>query len=439
MVMMGLQLTDKLPFHTVYLHAMVRDKEGRKMSKSLGNVIDPLEVIKGCTLASLFSKLENGNLPKKEIEKAKKDQQKDFPDGIPECGSDALRFGLLAYTVQGKDVNLDIKRVVAYRQFCNKLWNATRFAIQFLSDFNPVGNMEKTIKSSGKLALRDKWMISRLETAVKEVNYYLENYEFGISQQKIHSFWLEELSRVYMELIKPVVYDESEENKDRRWAAQATLWYSMDVGLRLLHPMMPFVTEELWQRMPGRGSLGKEEAETIMLARYPEADPSWIDPKVESDMSNVLATVSAMLKLRDAYNIAIKDKPTFFAKSANEETLKFFASYKDDLGTLGKGVVKVNEDAPKTSAVNVVDENITVYMDLAGMVDFGKELKKLEKAKEKVQREIDMLEKKMAAPQYSKVNESVRAANDEKLTKSKAKLNDIVKAMKNFEELLKGL
>jgi valyl-tRNA synthetase len=128
MVMMGLQLTDKLPFNTVYLHAMVRDKDGRKMSKSLGNIIDPLEVIYGCTIESLHKKLESGNLPKKEIERAKKDQSADFPDGIPECGSDALRFELLAYTVQGRDVNLDIKCVVGYRNFCNKLWNATRFA-----------------------------------------------------------------------------------------------------------------------------------------------------------------------------------------------------------------------------------------------------------------------------------------------------------------------
>eukprot|EP00607_Mallomonas_marina_P004904 CAMPEP_0182437452 /NCGR_PEP_ID=MMETSP1167-20130531/85058_1 /TAXON_ID=2988 /ORGANISM="Mallomonas Sp, Strain CCMP3275" /LENGTH=632 /DNA_ID=CAMNT_0024630381 /DNA_START=416 /DNA_END=2311 /DNA_ORIENTATION=- len=122
MVMMGLQLTDKLPFTTVYLHAMVRDKNGRKMSKSLGNVIDPNEVINGCSLVSLLDKIDAGNLPPKEIEKAKEGQKSDFPEGIPECGADALRFGLLAYTVQGRDVNLDIKRVVGYRQFCNKVW-----------------------------------------------------------------------------------------------------------------------------------------------------------------------------------------------------------------------------------------------------------------------------------------------------------------------------
>ncbi|CAM9933786.1 unnamed protein product, partial [Ectocarpus sp. 13 AM-2016] len=137
MVMMSLELTDVLPFKTVYLHAMVRDKFGRKMSKTLGNVIDPLEVIYGCDLDTLHKKLEVGNLPAKEMQKAKEGQKMDFPNGIPECGADALRFGLLAYTVQGRDVNLDISRVVGYRNFCNKLWNAVRFALTYLTDASP--------------------------------------------------------------------------------------------------------------------------------------------------------------------------------------------------------------------------------------------------------------------------------------------------------------
>merc|ERR1719253_1049629 len=162
---MGLHLTDQLPFHTVYLHAMVRDKEGRKMSKSLGNVIDPLEVISGCTLNTLLSKLDAGNLPLKEVERAKKDQQADFPEGIPECGSDALRFGLLAYTVQGRDVNLDMKRVVGYRMFCNKLWNATRFALQFVSDFQPTPNLLEHLRASGSRTSAPARARSRTTTA----------------------------------------------------------------------------------------------------------------------------------------------------------------------------------------------------------------------------------------------------------------------------------
>jgi len=170
MVMMGQQLTGKLPFKTVYLHSMVRDKYGRKMSKSLGNVVDPLEVIYGCSLEVLQAKISEGNLPAKEVEAALKAQKLDFPDGIPECGADALRFGLLAYTVQGRDVNLDINRVVGYRQFCNKLWNATRFALAHLTPEKykpvPLGDTVEELATSPHLAVRDRWILSRLNHAI---------------------------------------------------------------------------------------------------------------------------------------------------------------------------------------------------------------------------------------------------------------------------------
>jgi valyl-tRNA synthetase len=170
MVMMGQQLTGKLPFKTVFLHAMVRDKYGEKMSKSKGNVIDPLEVINGCTLEELHQKVRDGNLPPKEVEAALKAQKLDFPKGIPECGADALRFGLLAYTVQGRDVNLDVNRVVGYRQFCNKLWNATRFALAHLTPdkYAPRPSLDTVdeLAASPHLAVRDRWILSRLNHAI---------------------------------------------------------------------------------------------------------------------------------------------------------------------------------------------------------------------------------------------------------------------------------
>lgn len=193
MVMMGLELTDQLPFHTVFLHAMVRDKEGRKMSKSLGNVIDPLEIIHGCSLESLQERLIAGNLPEKEIARAKKNNEIEFPDGIPECGSDALRFGLLAYTVQGRDINMDISRIISYRMFCNKLWNATRFALQILTDFSPASNLLDNLMSSGTMATRDRFMISRLMNSCKAINGCLESCRFGDAQQAVYSFWIDDL------------------------------------------------------------------------------------------------------------------------------------------------------------------------------------------------------------------------------------------------------
>ncbi|KAL9181914.1 hypothetical protein ACHAXT_012257 [Thalassiosira profunda] len=440
MVMMGLQLTDKLPFHTVYLHAMVRDKDGRKMSKSLGNVIDPLEVISGCTLDSLLSKLDAGNLPAKEVARAKKDQQADFPDGIPECGSDALRFGLLAYTVQGRDVNLDLARVVGYRMFCNKLWNATKFALQFVSDFSPSPNLLDELMGSGKMAIRDKFIISRLMACCETVNGCFGNYKFGDAQQASYSFWMNDLCDVYLELIKPVVYDKSEENKDHRWAAQASLWVAIEAGLRILHPMMPFVTEELWQRLPGRGTLGDSEPESIMLAKFPQCNNAYRNVECEESMETTMKIVRACRSLRQQYSIANKVLTHYFVKMASGQPEAAAKSQTDDIKTLGKAEsVDINLDesaVPKSVGIVVVDESTTVLMDIKGLVDYAAEIKKLEKQLGKTAGPLKQLETKMAAPGYEdNVKDEVKASNTERMEAMKKKMADIEEALANMKNL----
>ena len=440
MVMMGLQLTDKLPFHTVYLHAMVRDKDGRKMSKSLGNVIDPLEVISGCTLETLLAKLDGGNLPPKEVARAKKDQSEDFPDGIPECGSDALRFGLLAYTVQGRDVNLDMKRVVGYRLFCNKLWNATKFALQFVSDFKPTANILDELMSSGKMAIRDKFMISRLMACCDSVNTCFKNYKFGDAQAASYSYWMNDLCDVYLELIKPVIKDTSDENKESRWAAQATLWIALEAGLRILHPMMPFVTEELWQRLPGRGTLGESETESIMLAEFPLCNEAYSNAESEQSMETTMNVIKACRSLRQQYNIANKVSTHFFVKVASGQPEDSIKSQIDDIKTLGRAsIVDVNideESIPKSVGIIVVDETTTVLMDIKGLVDYAAEIKKLQKQLKKNAHPLEQLEKKIAAPGYEEnVSDEIKAKNLDNLTGLKKKAADIEDAIANFKAL----
>ena len=440
MVMMGLQLTDKLPFHTVYLHAMVRDKDGRKMSKSLGNVIDPLEVIRGCTLDSLIQKLKDGNLPPKEVAKAIKDQSTDFPEGIPECGSDALRFGLLAYTVQGRDVNLDIKRVVGYRQFCNKLWNATRFALQFLQDFSPTPTLLDDLLNSGKMAIRDKFMLSRLSEAYAVINDHFSNYRFGDAQMASYQMWMNDLCDIYLELIKPVVYDASESNSNARWAAQATLWIALEGGLRLLHPMMPFVTEELWQRLPGRGTLGPLEPSSIMLAPYPRPGSKF--PEAETSMTYTMNVIKACRSVRASYHIPNKTLTTFYLKCAPAAQTAA-QNQLADICTLGKAnAVHINselESMPKSVGVVVVDDSITVYMDLTGLVDFDAELAKLQKQLSKTEPIVEMLKTKMADPQYeTKVALKVKQDNLEKLQANQTKVEELKAAIANYQALKNG-
>lgn len=439
MVMMGLELTDTLPFHTVFLHAMVRDKEGRKMSKSLGNVIDPLEVIHGCTLQSLQDRIGGGNLPQKEVTRAKKNNQLEFPDGIPECGSDALRFGLLAYTVQGKDINLDVKRVVGYRNFCNKLWNATRFALKYIEDFQPTATMLDDLMASGKMAIRDKYMISKLMKGVEAVNDNFTNYKFGDAQQTAYHLWLDDLCDVYLETIKPTMQDNSEENKDVRWAAQATLWVSIETGMRLLHPMMPFVTEELWQRLPGRGTLGESETQTIMLANYPECNDAYRNEQVEASMEVTLNIVKACRSLRASYNINNKVLTHFYIKTtADEETAK---AQTDDITTLGKASqVDVNPAAdsiPESVGIQVVNDSITVLIDLKGMVDYKTEIARLNKSLKHTSNPMQQLENKMAADGYEeKVPEELKKANVEKMDGLKKKVCEIEETIAKFARLL---
>jgi valyl-tRNA synthetase len=439
MVMMGLELTDTLPFHTVFLHAMVRDSEGRKMSKSLGNVIDPLEVIDGCTLATLIERLENGNLPQKEIERAKKNINESFPDGIPECGSDALRFGLLAYCAQGRDINLDVKVVVAYRKFCNKLWNATRFALKYIEDFQPSATLLDDLMSSGKMCIRDKWMISRLMKGVQAVNDNFEAYKFGDAQQASYQMWLNDLCDVYLELIKPIMLDKSEESKDARWAAQATLWVSIEVGLRLLHPMMPYVTEELWQRLPGRGTLGESETPTIMLARYPECVEAYKNEEVEASMVTTMEIVKACRSLRASYNINNSKLTHFFIKmTSGEEVAKAQA---DDIATLGKASkVDVNisaESIPESTGIQIVNDSITVLVDLKGMVDYTQEIDRLTKSLKKTSNPMETLKRKMAADGYEeKVPEDLKRQNAEKLAAYEKEVSEIEETIANFERLL---
>jgi len=439
MVMMGLELTDQLPFHTVFLHAMVRDKEGRKMSKSLGNVIDPLEVINGCSLESLQSRLDEGNLPPKEVNRAKKNNELEFPDGIPECGSDALRFGLLFYTVQGRDINMDVSVIVAYRKFCNKLWNATRFALLYVTDFTPTASLLNDLLSSGKMATRDKFMISRLMNACAAINDCFTNYRFGDAQKAATSFWLDDLCDVYLELIKPVVSNKSDDNKDSRWAAQATLWVCMEAGLRLLHPMMPFVSEELWQRLPGRGTLGADEPESIMLAPYPECSGSFVDEDAERMMAETMKIVKSCRSIRASYHIPNKTLTRFFIKIAGDGA-QIAEAQIDDIKTLGKAesadINPPDDKVPATVGTIIVDDQLTVLMDVHGLVDFKVEISRLQKNLKSTLPLIHSLEQKISAEGYEeKVPEDLRKSNQEKLESLQKTKLDLEEAIANMEKL----
>nr|ABF93604.1 Valyl-tRNA synthetase, putative, expressed [Oryza sativa Japonica Group] len=348
MVMMGMQLGGDVPFQKVYLHPMIRDAHGCKMSKSLGNVIDPVDVINGIPLEGLLKRLEEGNLDPNELNIASDGKKKDFPDGIAECGTDALRFALVSYTSQSDKINLDIKRVVGYRQWCNKLWNAIRFAMGKLGDhYTPPATISVTI-----MPPICKWILSVLNKAIGKSVTSLEAYKFSDATSAIYSWWQYQLCDVFIEAIKPYFFNDSQELESARAASRDALWVCLDTGLRLLHPFMPCVTEELWQRLPQpKDSCQKD---SIMVSEYPSLVKEWADDKLENQIDIALDTVNKLRSLKP---------PTDTNESCCEQSL-------------------------------------SVYLQLQGALNAEVELEKLRKKREEIQKLQHALSQKMEASGY---------------------------------------
>eukprot|EP01119_Soliformovum_irregulare_P003020 TRINITY_DN1329_c0_g1_i1.p1 TRINITY_DN1329_c0_g1~~TRINITY_DN1329_c0_g1_i1.p1 ORF type:complete len:1040 (-),score=311.70 TRINITY_DN1329_c0_g1_i1:558-3677(-) len=428
MVMMGQYLTGQLPFKQVFLHAMVRDAHGRKMSKSLGNVIDPLDMITGIQLQALHEKLKEGNLDPKEIEKATQGQKEDFPSGIPECGTDAMRFALCAYTSQDRDINLDINRVVAYRNFCNKMWNATKFA---LTNLGPNFKPQAKAPAAGN-SVWDKWILSRLNFAINEANDGMKNYDFARTTTAIYNFWLYELCDVYLESLKPLM-QKTEGAAEAQAASREVLYTCLDNALRLLHPFMPFVTEELYQRIGRRES---EKIDSIVIAPYPQPNPQWSSPQTEQEVTLTNDIIHAIRAVRASYGLT-KQKPKVTLNFTSEQ--KWIPPYLETITFLshsGDVDVVVNQKAPEGCAVSIVNDSCSIYIGLKGEVDLGAEVEKLEKKKEKLQASIASLEKQMASPNYVKVPEKLKGENADKLAALKQEFKTADETINGFKKLM---
>ncbi|KAF9331504.1 AP-1 adaptor complex sigma subunit Aps1 [Podila minutissima] len=429
MVMLGIKLTGQVPFSEVYCHALVRDAQGRKMSKSLGNVIDPIDVIEGISLQALHDKLRSGNLDPREIIKAEQGQKMDFPNGIPECGTDALRFCLGAYSAFGKDINLDIMRVDGYRKFCNKLWNATRFALlKFEDGFLP----NKTAAKSGRESLAERWILNKLNVAAVEINDQLGQRNFMKATDAIYKFWLYELCDVYIEIIKPIT--DGNDQAARR-SAQDTLYTCLEAALRMLHPFMPFLTEELYQRLPRRDG---DKIPTIVKSPFPVNNPEYIDSQADADFELVFAVVRSGRSLMADYNMT---KGAQIYIQGSPETAKLLLSEEAGIVTLTKGcksckVVGESEQIPDGCASITVQEGCVVYLLVKGMVDVEAEVQKIEKKLAKVQKAYeDLLKKTQDATYLTKVKPEIREMNDAKLKDYEHEITTLTNGMDTFLKL----
>lgn len=422
MVFFGQKLLGQLPFKEVFLHSLVRDAHGRKMSKSLGNVIDPMDVICGVTLEDLHKQLYDSNLDPKEIDKAIAGQKQDYPNGIPECGTDALRFALCSYLTQGRDINLDIQRVQGYRFFCNKIWNATKFASLYFSGDE---KFDVITKLSGTESQVDLWMLSRLSAAVTACNQGFENYEFANATNACYNFWLYDLCDVYLECIKPVFQSGSDDAKS---SARKTLYTCLEQGLKLISPFMPFISEELFQRLPRADTT----VPSICVAAYPEAETSpWRNENLEKDFDLTQKAAKIIRSARSDYNIPNKTKTEAFIISSDSATTATLKTFSSDLATMAFcSKIEFSSKVPIGCAILTLSGNCEIHLMLKGLIEPEKEITKLEKKKEQLNQTVAKLNKAMEASDYVvKVPEEVRTANTEKLEQSENEIVRITAAM----------
>lgn len=426
MVMMCQELTGELPFKEVYLHSIIRDAQGRKMSKSLGNVIDPMDVRNGITLDGLHQQLIAGNLDPSEVEKAKRGQSEDFPNGIPECGIDALRFALCSFALPGKDINLDVRRIEGYRNFCNKIWNAVKFVKHNLG--------EKFIPAASAIAgfsNIDKWILNRLSVAIVAVDQGFKTYDFPKATTAIYSFWLYDFCDYYLEMIKPIM---SSQNVEAIRSVQDTLFTCSDTALRLLSPFMPFLTEELWQRLPRVP--GNKVPLSICVASFP-VEPLWSNNDIDGHFNFVKGIVVTARSLRSDY-LPPGAKPEIFVKTTTQDKADIIASFSENIKTLIKAgsITLLSSDAPVPAGCAVsTRDDVEIHLMIKGLVDPQKEVFRLEDNKKKLQLVIDELEKEMKKS-AGQLPEHIMAAKIEKAAKVTDELKILSCALSMFTSLL---
>ncbi|XP_060706636.1 valine--tRNA ligase, mitochondrial [Hemiscyllium ocellatum] len=432
MVMLGQELTGELPFPQVLFHSMVRDSHSRKMSKSLGNVIDPLNVITGVSLQALHEKLQEGNLDPREYRVAREGQKRDFPHGIPECGTDALRFSLCSYKSQGEDINVDVSAFVSARRFCNKIWNAVKFTLSAL----PAGFEPLPVETVRPDAAIDRWILSRLLNAVSACDRGFQEYNLQAVTSTIHRYWLHELCDVYLECVKPVLQCGEPTHRE---TVRQILYVCVEQALLLISPLMPYLSEELWQRLPHRH---RARQPSVCVSRYPTPSqlPEWRDPGAESDFVLAQEVVRAVRALRAEYHLTTARPQLYVSCEAGVRAR--LAPFLGPLRTLSRsGPVQLlipREAVPAGCAVSVVSQHCQVHLLLKGLIDPGKELAKLLARQRQIGEQLSAAITRTQIPGYEeKVPERIREGHTQKVRCLRAELERVLQAVDNLQSLRK--
>lgn len=383
MIMMGLKFMDgQVPFKEVYVHALVRDGEGQKMSKSKGNVLDPIDLIDGIDLESLVAKRTKGMMQPQKAAKIEKATRKEFADGINAYGTDALRFTFAALATPGRDIRFDLGRIDGYRNFCNKIWNASRYVLMQCEGQNC--NASDDGQSNIELSTADQWIISRLQKAEAEVHRNFGDYRFDLAAKTCYEFVWNEYCDWYLELTKAVLQNDNA-SEAAKAGTRRTLVRVLEATLRLLHPLMPFITESLWQSV---APLAGKTGDTIMLEAWPQADESKVNTEAEAEIDWVQSFILGLRQIRGEMDIAPSKPLPLLIQNASEADQQRLSQHQSLLAKLAKveSVELLSADQePPQSAVALLGQ-MKILVPMAGLIDVTAEVERLSKQLEKAEK-----------------------------------------------------
>ena len=435
----------QVPFKTVYVTGLIRDEIGQKMSKSKGNVLDPLDMIDGISLDDLMEK-RTGNMMQPQLaEKIGKRTKKEFPEGIAPHGTDALRFTLAAMASTGRDISWDMKRLEGYRNFCNKLWNASRYVMMSIAGEDAVesadgGLIEITdaMKAAcgangqpGALSLADRWIISRLQHAESEVRRHMDQYRFDMAAQALYEFIWNEYCDWYLELSKPVLWDDNSSEEAKR-GTLGTLVRVLEATLRLAHPIMPFITESIWQQVK---ELAGKSGDTIMLAAYPEPQDALVDAEAEADIAWLQNVITAVRNVRAEKNIPPSKELELLFKNGDDEDFRRAEENQTFLMKLAKleKLTWLNEGDEEPMSVTQLVGDMEILIPMAGFIDKDAEVERLVKSVEKLEKEIERVNNKLGNPGFT--DKAPAAVIEKEKEKAAGFTRDIAKLKEQIEKI----
>ncbi len=389
MIMMGLKFMDDAPFKQVYVHGLVRDAQGQKMSKSKGNVLDPLDIIDGIDLESLIKKRTSGLMQPQMAPKIEQQTRAEFPEGIKPYGCDALRFTFASLASTGRDVKFDMGRLEGYRNFCNKVFNAARFVFLNTEDFSPVSQWQPR-------TTEEKWIVSRLQHRAEEISGHMEHYRLDLAAQSIYDFFWNEYCDWFVELSKPLL---NQGDTALRHNVQHTLLHVLDQALRLLHPIMPFITEEIWQDVKNRLQLTDD---SLMLAAFPSPQKSLVDKEAEAEMQWMQQVILGIRQIRGEMNIPPSRPLRAFVADASEQDLKRLQKHQTTLQKLARleSIQPLDSGASAPESAMALAGSMKILIPLAGLIDKAAEIARLNKLLDGLNQDIQRAEGKLSNERF---------------------------------------